>query len=85
MTYREILGALEDCEQKLRANEHWRQQFFVVPGGGTVVKPEKAYLTVEEVATYLGVHRKTIYKKIKSGRFEGVKFGPHWLIKTDSI
>ena len=84
MTYREILRALEDCEQALRANERWRQQFFVVRGRG-VIMPQKAYLTVAEVSSLIGMRRKAVYIEIKSGRFEARKFESRWLIKTDSI
>ena len=43
-------------------------------------KTEKEFLTVQEVAEFMGVNTKTMYKHMKSFPFRVEKMGRRWLI-----
>lgn len=49
-------------------------------GGG-----QGKFLTPEEAATLLNVTRRTIYRRLESGKLSGQKFGPAWLIPEKAV
>lgn len=43
------------------------------------------YLSIEEVATTLGVHRKTVERYIREGKLKGIKIGAMYRIKRNDL
>jgi excisionase family DNA binding protein len=41
------------------------------------------YYSINEIAEYLGVSAKTVYRALWSGRMEGRRFGRTWRIRTE--
>ena len=42
-------------------------------------------LTPDEVATYLKVPKKTVYKMLRTGELRGFKAGKHWRVSRDDL
>jgi excisionase family DNA binding protein len=42
-------------------------------------------LTVDEVCSYLRVHRSTIYRLLKKGQIPGFKIGSDWRFNVEAI
>ena len=57
----------------------------------TPVKPQKSpldfgeILTLDEVATYLKIPRKTVYKMTRSGTLRAFKAGKHWRVPRSEL
>ena len=45
----------------------------------------EGYLTVDEVAERLAVHKNTVYKMIKSGQLKARKHNREWMIKPKDV
>jgi len=43
------------------------------------------YLTVEEIADMLRMHKSTIRNKIKKGKIKGCKIGKRWLVSEQDF
>ncbi len=43
-------------------------------------RPSEALLTAEEVASYLGVGKVTVYRWCKEGRIPCLRIGKHWRV-----
>jgi excisionase family DNA binding protein len=46
---------------------------------------QQRLLTVQEVATYLAVNERTIYRLVKEGRMPAFRVGGQWRFKLDLI
>jgi len=46
---------------------------------------EKEVLTLEEVAEYLRLSKKTVYKMARSGELPAFKAGNHWRLKRPEL
>lgn len=48
-------------------------------------KPVRALMTVGEVATYLAVNERTVYRLIKEGHLPAYRVGGQWRFKVEMI
>ena len=46
---------------------------------------EEKLLSIKEAAEILGVHEKTVWRWLKGGEIEGIRFGKLWRIKESTI
>jgi excisionase family DNA binding protein len=46
---------------------------------------ESKVLTVEDLSSYLRVHRSTIYRLLRKGQLPGFKVGSDWRFNVDAI
>ncbi|MCY4025183.1 MAG: helix-turn-helix domain-containing protein [Acidobacteria bacterium] len=42
-------------------------------------------LTLDEVAAYLKISKKTVYKIVRSGALPAFKAGKHWRVRSDEL
>lgn len=49
------------------------------------MREEKQFLTAQEAAERLGVHRQVIYHWIHQGRLKAEKFGRDWMVDAESV
>jgi excisionase family DNA binding protein len=49
------------------------------------MRPEAKVITIEELATYLHVHRSTLYRLLKKGQLPGFKIGSDWRFNVEAI
>lgn len=47
--------------------------------------PRARWLTVTELADLLGVHQRTIYRALSSGRLVGVRVGAAWRVRREDL
>jgi excisionase family DNA binding protein len=47
--------------------------------------PQQDYLTVQEAAAILGVHKHTVQARLRGGTLKGKKLGGVWRIYRDSL
>ena len=48
-------------------------------------KPQHNIMTLNEVASYLGLHVMTVYKLTREGRVPAAKIGGQWRFKRDIL
>jgi excisionase family DNA binding protein len=46
-------------------------------------QPPSSYYSINEIAQYLGVSAKTVYRALWSGRMAGRRFGRTWRVRTE--
>ncbi len=46
---------------------------------------EDRWLSVSEIAEYLGVVRETVYRRLANGSMPGHKLGRHWKFRKEEI
>ncbi len=49
------------------------------------MRPEAKVITIGELATYLHVHRSTLYRLLKKGQLPGFKIGSDWRFNVEAI
>jgi excisionase family DNA binding protein len=49
------------------------------------MRPETKVITIGELATYLHVHRSTLYRLLKKGQLPGFKIGSDWRFNVETI
>jgi len=47
--------------------------------------PQAAWMSVGELADMLGVHQRTIYRALSSGRLVGVRVGAAWRVRREDL
>lgn len=48
-------------------------------------KPQQNIITVDELATLLGVHRITVYRHLKESKLPGFKIGRVWRFNREEV
>jgi excisionase family DNA binding protein len=49
------------------------------------VLPDKDLLNVTEVATYLGLHRRTVQRYVQEGKLPAYKVGKRYMVRREDL
>jgi excisionase family DNA binding protein len=58
--------------------------YHILAERGLAMK-DKEYLSIQELATKLGVSRIAVYKKVKSGKIAAIRIGRNYAIPVEDI